>query len=192
MKSGLNLLRYPTLERQQRRRRQGRAGLLGAGAGALMAGAALCAMSWQTDTWMAETQTLQARLDERQRKVIAGQQQQAENQKLQLVLAQLSPLQTHQPAWQQFQRGLQEALPQHGLRLQRLQVEAGRIEMYGQAQDTQAIGRAAQSLSERWAVPLSLQSLEADASKAPSVSWAWQAHWPALADASKPTQGGKP
>lgn len=192
MKSGLNLLRYPTLARQQRWHRQGRAGLLGAGAGALVAGVALGGISWQTDTWMAETQSLQARLDERQRKVIAGQQRQAQNQQLQQVLAQLGPLQTHQLAWLQLQSGLQEALPQHGLRLQKLQVEAGRIEMHGQAQDAQAIGRAAQSLSERWGVPLSLQSLEADASKAQSVSWAWQAHWPALADAAQPTQGGKP
>lgn len=192
MNAGLNLLRYPTLARQQRLHRYGRAGLLGAGAGALMAGAALLALSWRTDTLMAETQSLQAQLDERHRQVLAGQQRRAHNQQLQQVLTQLGPLQTQQLAWGQLHNGLQEVLPQHGLRLHRLQVESGRIDVHGQALDAQAIGRAAQALSERWGVPLALQSLEADASKGQTVSFAWQASWPSLTDGAGPYQRGKP
>lgn len=192
MNAGLNLLRYPTLARQQRLHRHGREGLLGAGAGALMAGAALLALSWRTDTLMVETQSLQAQLDERHRQVLAGQQRRAHNQQLQQVVTQLGPLQTQQLAWGQLHSGLQEVLPQHGLRLHRLQVESGRIDVHGQALDAQAIGRAAQALTERWGVPLALQSLEADATQGQTVSFAWQASWPALAFGAGPSQRSKP
>lgn len=192
MSTSLNLLNYPTLERQQRLRRQGRAGGLGAAAGAVMAGVALYGMSWQTDGVDAQKKALQAQLDERQRKGQARQQRQAQNQELQQVLTQLGQMQTHQQAWTHVLSGLQEVLPQQGLRLQRLQVEAGRIDAQGLAPDAASITRAAQPLSERWGVPLILQSLETDASNAQGVSFAWQASWPALVDGALPLNRSKP
>ena len=192
MSTSLNLLNYPTLERQQRLRRQGRAGGLGAAAGAVMAGVALYGMSWQTEGVDAQKKALQAQLDERQRKGQARQQRQAQNQELQQVLTQLGQMQTHQQAWTHVLSGLQEVLPQQGLRLQRLQVEAGRIDAQGLAPDAASITRAAQPLSERWGVPLVLQSLETDASNAQGVSFAWQASWPALADGALPLNRSKP
>jgi Tfp pilus assembly protein PilN len=182
MRSGLNLLHYPTLDRQQRLRRQVREGGLGAAAGAVIAGATLCAVSWQTDSLHAQKKSLQAQLDERQSRVLVRQQRQAQNQEIHQVLVLLSQLQSHQLAWTQLQNGLQDVLPQHGHRLQRLHVEGGRIEVQGQASDAQSITRALQPLSERWGVPLVLQSLEADGSSAQGVSFAWQAQWPTLSD----------
>lgn len=192
MKVGLNLLRYPALERQQRWRRQSRQGVIGLGVGILLATLVLCAMSWHTDALKAETKSIQAQWDERQRRVIARQQRQAQNLQLQKVLGQLDQVQTHQKAWVLLQSELQSVLSQHGLRVQRLQVEAGRLNLQGQAVDAKDIGLAAQSLSERWGTPLALQSLEADATKAPAVTFAWQASWSALFDGSGPPQRGQP
>jgi Tfp pilus assembly protein PilN len=192
MSAGLNLLHYPTLDRQQRLQRLGRAAVLGVAAGAVVTGAALWVMAWQTDSVNAQKKGLQTQLDQRQRQGLARQQRLAQNQQVQQVLTQLKLLQTHQLAWTQLQNGLLDVLPPQGHRLQRLQVETGRIDVQGLAPDAPSIGRASQPLSERWGVPVLLQSLEADASVAQGVTFAWQAHWPALVDGALPTGRAKP
>lgn len=192
MSAGLNLLHYPTLDRQQHLQRLGRAAVLGIAVGAVVTGAALWVMVWQTDNVNVQKKGLQSQWDERQRQGLARQQRMAQNQQVQQVLTQLKLLQTHQLAWTQLQNGLLDVLPPQGHRLQRLQVENGRIDVQGQAPDAPSMGRASQPLSERWGVPVLLQSLEADASGAQGVTFVWQAHWSALVDGAQPISRAKP
>jgi hypothetical protein len=79
-----------------------------------------------------------------------------------------------------------------GLSLQRLHVEAGRIDIQGQAPTAQAMTRAVQRLSERWGQPLHLVSLEASSAAASVVTFVWQGTWPGVADGVVSLNKAKP
>lgn len=194
MMADFNLLHYPTLERQQRLRRQWQMAGMGAGLGAALAGSVLTVWAWQMDSLRDQTRGLESQLETHKRLAKERQQRLAKNQEVQNVSAQLAQLQAHQQAWSLLQSGLVEVLPGDGLRLQRLQVEAGRIDLQGHAPQAQTIAHVAQHLSERWGVTLSLQSLEAHFAGEGSqgLSFAWQASWAALADGAVPVTVGKP
>jgi hypothetical protein len=193
--SGFNLLHYPTLDRLDRQRRRWRSGWIGAACGAMLAGSWVQWQSLQTEALQSTLTDLQARLGERQRQATGRQQQASQNQILRQQLDQLSVLQAQQQAWHRLHSGLLQEARSAGLVLQRLQVEAGRIDIQGQAPSAQAMTRAAQQLAQRWDQPLHLLSLEAvpaqgEASSA--VSFVWQGRWPALADGSAPTSKVQP
>lgn len=183
--AGFNLLRYPTLDRQAHLRRQWRAGLSGVVLGGALAGLAVQWAAWQTEHLLQTRQALQAELSERQRQVALRQQQAGQNQAMGQQLTQLTQLQKQQQAWTLLQSAVIEEAQSQGLRLQRLQVESGRLEIQAQAPHVQAMSRAAQRLSERWAQPLHLSSLEvlpAAQALSPQVSFVWQGTWPGLTD----------
>ena len=194
MMADFNLLHYPTLDRQQRLQRQWRMLGMGAGLGAALAGSVLTAWSWQIDSLRDQTRVLQSQLAEHKRLDKERQQRLAKNQEVQKISAHLVQLQVHQQAWGLLHSGLMEVASGDGLRLQRLQVEAGRIDLQGHAPQAKTIAHVAQRLSERWGVSLSLQSLEAHPAGegAQSVSFAWHASWAALADGAVPVIVGKP
>ncbi|MEY4733619.1 MAG: hypothetical protein RLZZ464_1685 [Pseudomonadota bacterium] len=194
MMADFNLLRYPTLDRQQRLRRQWRMAGMGAGLGAALVGSVLMVWAWQIDSLRDQTRDFQSQLEAHKRLAKERQQRLAKNQEVQKVAAQLVQLQAHQQAWSLLHTGLMEVTLGDGLRLQRLQVESGRIDLQGHAPQAQTIAHVAQRLSERWGVSLSLQSLEAHPAGegAQSVSFAWQASWAALADGAVPVTVVKP
>lgn len=194
MMADFNLLHYPTLERQQRLRRQWQMAGMGAGLGAALVGAVLTVWAWQIHSLRDQTSALQSQLETHKRLAKERQQRLAKNQEVQKVSAQLVQLQAHQQAWSLLQSGLMQVPPGDGLRLQRLQVEAGRIDLQGHAPQAQTIAHVAQRLSERWGVTLSLQSLEAHSSGegGQGVSFSWQAPWAALADVAVPVTVSKP
>jgi TolA-binding protein len=192
MMTGFNLLRFPTLERQQREKRRWRSGWMGAGVGAVLAGGWMQWQSWQTDHLHQTLQGLQIQLAERQRQTQSQRQQAQQNQMQREQWAQLDRLQTQQQAWTLLQGSVLEEAQIQGLVLQRLQVDAGRIDIQGHAPTVQAMTRALQRLSERWGQPLHLSSLETFASgdfASTGVSFSWQGTWPALGD--KATQQGQ-
>ncbi len=180
-----NLLRFPTLEREQKQRQQWQTAGLGALLGAFLAGSVLAVQCFETDQLVAQTQGLRSQLAERQRLAHTRQEQLVQNQLIRQQLSQLEQLQSQQQAWVLLHKGLLEVPPHHGIRLQRLQVEAGQLDLQGQAASAQAVSSVAQMLAERWGVPLNLQSLEADGSArdAAALSFAWQGQWPALLNA---------
>lgn len=194
MMADFNLLHYPTLDRQQRWRRQWRMAGVGAGMGAALAGSVLTVWAWQLDSLRDQTRELQGQLAEHKRLAQERQQRLAKNQEIQKVSAQLEQLQAHQQAWSLLHSGLVEVASGDGLRLQRLQIEAGRIDLQGHAPQANAIGHVAQRLSERWGVPLNMQSLEAHTAGegVQGVNFSWQASWAALADGVVPVTLGKP
>lgn len=194
MMADFNLLHYPTLDRQQRLRRQWRMAGMGAVLGAVLAGSVLTVWTWQIDSLREQTRGLQSQLEAHKRLAKEHQQRLSENQEVQKVSAQLVQLQAHQQAWSLLQSGLMEVPPGDGLRLQRLQVEAGRIDLQGHAPQAQTIAHVAQRLSERWGVSLNLQSLEDHTAGegAQRVSFSWQTPWAALADVAVPVTVSKP
>jgi hypothetical protein len=183
-----NLLRFPTLERQEKLRQQWQTAGLGALLGALLGAGCLMLQSFQTDQLAAQAHGLRSQLAERQRLAQTRQQQQVQNQLIRQQLAQLGQLQSQQQAWVLMHRGLLEVPPHLGIRLERLQVQAGQLDLQGQAASPRGVSSAAQKLSERWGIPLNLQSLEADGAVlgASALSFSWQGQWPALMNGAEP------
>lgn len=183
-----NLLRFPTLERQQKWRQQWQTSALGVLLGTLLAAGGLAVLSFQADQLAAQTQALRGQLAERQRWARTLQQQQVQNQLIRQQLTQLEQLQSQQQAWVLLHSGLLQVPPHHGIRMQRLQVEAGQLDLQGRATSAQALSSVAQMLTERWGISLNLLSLEADgtARDAAALSFAWQGQWPALVNAVAP------
>lgn len=192
--SGFNLLHFPTLDRQQSRRRQWRAVWIGVGLGAVLAGSWVQWQLWQTDQLHQSLHELQGQLSERKRQIESRQQQAQKNQVLHQQLTQLARLQSQQQAWTLLQSSVLEEAQSLGLSLQRLHVEAGRIDIQGQAPTAQAMTRAAQRLSERWGQPLHLVSLEASSADtaASAVTFVWQGTWPGVADGVVSLNKAKP
>ena len=183
--AGFNLLKFPTLDRRQRGQRRWRLGWMGAGVGAVLAGGWVQWQSWQTDQLHQTLHGLQIRWAERQRQTQSHRQQAQHHQIQREQLDQLARLQTQHQAWTLLHGSLLEEARSQGFILQRLQVEAGRIEIQGQAPNTHAMTSALQRLSARWGQPLHLSSLEAWAAgdtASTGVSFTWQGTWPALAN----------
>ena len=180
--TSLNLLRFPTLQRQQQSRQMWQ--LIGVGLvlGSMAAAGVLSVLSVHTDRLEVQTQRLQKQLAERKRWAQTQQEQQIQQQRISHQMAQLSQLQSQQEAWLLLQQGLLELIPGQGVHLQRLQVEAGRMDLQGHASHVQAMNLVAQKLAERWGIGVHLQTLESDgaAMGASAVSFAWQSQWPAL------------
>lgn len=190
-----NLLHYPTLDRQESLWRQWRSGLAGLFVGVAVTGSALAWWSWQTEQLQQMRQGVQAQVVERKRQTDLREQQRLQDQSVQQQLAQLSQLQSRQQAWLLLQSSVMAEAQSQGLRLQRLQVEAGRVEIHGQAPSAQVMSGAAQRLSERWGQPVHLLSLEAlPASDVAStgVSFVWQGTWPGLTDGAIPISKARP
>ncbi len=183
--SGFNLLHYPTLDQHLRLRRRWLALGLGAAWGVLLAGGWLQWQIGQTEQLRQTLQGHESRWKEHTRQAEAGQLLRQQNQAQNAQTAWLTRVQTQQSAWTVLQSSLLEEAPRHGLHLQRLQVEADRIEVHGQAPSAQAMNRALQALSKRWGHGLYLLSQEAALAAdtpAPGVSFVWQGTWPGLSD----------
>jgi Tfp pilus assembly protein PilN len=191
---GLNLLRFPTLERQQQSRRRWL--FIGAGLvlGGVLAAGGLSVLAGQTEQLKLQTQKVQNQLAESKRAAQTRQQQQMHLQLVGQQLRQLTHLKSQQEAWVEMQSSLLDVIPGQGVRLQRLQVEAGRIDLQGHAAHVPAMSLVAQMLAERWGTPLHLQSVETGgaATGASAFSFAWQGQWSALDLGSGPSRKGQP
>jgi Tfp pilus assembly protein PilN len=190
----LNLLRFPTLERQQQSRRRWL--FIGAGLvlGGVLAAGGLSVLAGQTEQLKLQTQKVQNQLAESKRAAQTRQQQQMHLQLVGQQLRQLTHLKSQQEAWVEMQSSLLDVIPGQGVRLQRLQVEAGRIDLQGHAAHVPAMSLVAQMLAERWGTPLHLQSVETGgaATGASAFSFAWQGQWSALDLGSGPSRKGQP
>ena len=177
----LNLLHYPGLARQQKVFHRWWSGLAG-----LLLGSAL---AWGSQQWQAvqtarllqEQSHLQEALALRAQRVKEAVQLQTRSRLQAEQLGQLEQIALHQQAWV----SLHEALHQegHGLRLQRLQAEAEKIELQGTMARFDAMTETRQNLSDQLDQTLGLTSITVGPGEA--VSFVWQALWPAANGALK-------
>ena len=177
----LNLLHYPGLARQNRVFHRWWSGMAG-----LLLGSAL---AWGSQQWQAvQTARLLQEQSHLQEALVVHTQQTQESVQLQTrsrlqaeQLGQLEKVAQHQQAWV----SLHEALHKegHGLRLQRLQAEAEKIELQGTMARFDAMTETRQNLSEQLDQTLGLTSITVGPGE--SVSFVWQAFWPAANGALK-------
>lgn len=173
----LNLLQYPSLSRQQKRRHQSWTSLAGLALGAGLAWAALHGLGVQTLRMQAEQQVLQARWVVQTQQAKAAQHRQLQAHQHFAHWQQWQRIQQHQRAWVDWHESLQDEAQASGLRLERMQAEALKIELQGTTHRAQALPESRQSLSESLEQPLQLVSMTSGVQG--TTSFVWQAPWSA-------------
>ncbi|WP_396434003.1 hypothetical protein [Limnohabitans sp.] len=145
--NAFNLLRYPALASQRRRRDQ---------SGSFFAGlAAGCAVAWGVGQLaqqsaaqiQRERSLLQAQVTDHQAQWQSLQHQQARQKKWQSQAAHLAHVAQQHAAWQALHQALKEASGPASVQFLRLQLEAETLEMHGSAANAQHMDRAHQALT---------------------------------------------
>jgi hypothetical protein len=183
MKRALNLLNYPSLARQKRIFQRCWSGL----AGLLLGGS----LAWAWHQWQ-EVQTarlrqeqshLQAALDVRTQQVKEAGHQQTRSRLQAEQLGQLKQIVQHQQAWGSLHDALRQEAQEGGLRLQRLQAQAEKIELQGTMTRFEAMSETRQNLSDQLVQTFGLASITVGPGE--EVGFVWQATWPAANGALK-------
>lgn len=186
--NAFNLLQYPALA-SQRRRFQSRwtslSGLLVGSLVALWLGALVQEKRLQQ---VQEAALLQSRLKQVQSRLSADKERQAQQKTWQQQAAHVQALSAQQRSWEAWHQALlQEAGPE-SVQLLRLQLDAHRLELHGQARDVQRMAKARARLSTPLAAPsqdgtwtlvslVNTPGAQGAASPAP-LEFVWQTAWP--------------
>lgn len=190
----LNLLHYPSLTRQQKVFHRWWSSLAGLLLGGAMAWSWLQWQELQTASLQQEQSLLQASLATRAQLAKEAARRQSQWRLETEQVAHLKQVAQHQQAWAALHDSLQAEARQGGLRLERLQAEAEKIEFHGTSLHVDAITHAQQRLSDQLDHPLALASITTTPHE--GVSFVWQAVWPAVLGASVATlphaSGAKP
>lgn len=190
----LNLLHYPSLTRQQKVFHRWWSSLAGLLLGGAMAWSWLQWQELQTASLQQEQSLLQASLATRAQVAKEAARRQSQWRLETEQVAHLKQVAQHQQAWAALHDSLQAEARQGGLRLERLQAEAEKIEFHGTSLHVDAITHAQQRLSDQLDHPLALASITTTPHE--GVSFVWQAVWPAVLGASVATlphaSGAKP
>lgn len=182
----LNLLHYPSLARQRKLFHHWWTGLAG-----LLLGSAV---AWGWQQWQAlETERLQQAQSQLQAAWAARTQRAKETASQQTrgrlqaeQVGHLKQIAEHQKAWLALHMALQQEAEDRGLRLDRLQAEADKIELQGTMARFDAMSDARQSLSDQLGHRFDLTSTTVGPGEA--QVFVWQALWPAVpAVSSAPT-----
>jgi hypothetical protein len=178
----LNLLHYPSLTRQQKVFHRWWSSLAGLLLGGAMAWVWLQWQDLQTASLQQEQSLLQANLAKRTQLAKEALRRQTQSRLEAEQVAHLKQVAQHQQAWAALHDSLQTEARQGGLRLERLQAEAEKIEFHGMSPHVDAITHAQQRLSDQLAHPLALASITTAPHE--GVRFVWQAVWPPVQGAS--------
>lgn len=206
-----NLLQYPALASQRRKRHRLWTSLTGLAVGSFMAGWAAQWVQEAADQALQERHRLQAQLTQQQVLWRSVQKDQALHQKWHLQSAHLTHIDRQRASWQALHQALQNELGPDSVQLIRLQLEANQLELHGRASSAQRMDevrqnlsvdlaphlRSAMVLSSLVALPVSgpqktAQALQhAQAGQAglsgQALEFVWQSGWP---DGTAPAQLG--
>jgi len=196
MTAAFNLLHYPNLAQQQRRRHRWVTGALGGGLGCALAWGLLYWQAAKTEALLTEQQQLQSSLVERTQRLKVLEAQRAQVQLQRLQRQQLSQIAQHQQTWDVWHQALMAEAQRSNLRLERLQAEGDKLELQGFAPNVASMTAARQQLAEHWGQAVNLTSLtamssagEPDSARSAQVSFVWQVTWTSIqppAEASTP------
>lgn len=178
----LNVLHYPSLARQQKIFHRWWSSLAGLLLGGAIAWGWLQWQALQTVRLQQEQSLLQASVATRTQLAKEAVRRQTQSRLQTEQMAHLKKVAQHQQAWAALHDSLQTEAGQSGLRLERLQAEAEKIEFQGTSAHIDAITHAQQRLSDQLDHPLALASITTAPHE--GVSFVWQAVWPAVHGAS--------
>lgn len=187
MTAAFNLMHYPNLVQQQRRRHRWVTGVLGGGLGCALAWGLLMWQAAKTEALLTEQRQLQSRLAERTQRLKVLDAQRALAQVQHLQRQQLSQIAQHQQTWHVWHQALLAEAQRSNLRLERLQAEGDKLELQGFAPSVAFMTAARQQLAEHWGQAVNLASLtatntsgESDSARSAQVSFVWQVAWSSI------------
>jgi hypothetical protein len=173
-----NLLNYPSLAQQRRVFHRWWSSLAGVLVG--------CFLAWGGQQWQtAETLRLRQTESQLQSSWLARSLQskdaarQQTRQRLQMAqAAHLQQIQQHQQAWMAVHDRLQKMAEGQGLRLTRLNSDAGQMALHGEVHRFETMAAARESLADQLGHSVTLQNLTTG--PASQVGFVWQTTWPSL------------
>ena len=197
MSGAFNLLHYPNLAQQHRRRHRWVTGLLGVVVGAVLAWGLVWWQENKTESLRTEQRQLQSNMAQRTQRLKVLDAQRAQVQMQRLQRQQLSQIAQHQQTWNVWYQALQAQAQGSHLRLERLQAEGDKLELQGFAPSVPAMTVVRQQLAEQWGQAVNLASLTASntlgepgSAQSAQVAFVWQVAWSSIqppAEASGPS-----
>jgi Tfp pilus assembly protein PilN len=192
-----NLLSYPAMASQRRKRHRLWTSLAGLVVGSVLAGWAAQRVQETADQSAQALRRLQAQLTAQQALWGEVQKNQLAQQKRQLQSTHLAQIQRQDARWQALHQVLQQEMAPGSVQLMRLQLEAKHLELHGNASDVQRMDEVRHALSAHLAQHLpsamvlsSLVVLPSTSIKvatqaktsAPTLEFVWQGVWPEWSD----------
>ena len=189
-----NLLHYPALASQRRRRHRLWSAMAGWVAGAVLAVWVSQVVQEAVDQAAQERHLLQAQLAEQQAQWGKVQKAQSAQQKWHVQLAHLAQIQSQHAGWQALHSALQNELGPGSVQLMRLQLEGTQLQLHGSASDVQRMDAVRHAVSAHLAQHLpsamvlgSLVAVSTDnpiaaaqaKANAQVLEFVWQSGWPA-------------
>jgi Tfp pilus assembly protein PilN len=201
-----NLLSYPALASQRRKRHRLWTSLAGLALGSVLAVSAAQMVQNTVDRLEQERHRLQAQLTAQQALWGEVQKNQLAQQKWQVQSAHLAQIQRQHARWQALHQALQNEMGPGSVQLMRLQLEAKHLELHGNARDVQRMDEVRHALSAHLAqhlpaamvlsslVVLPSASIKVAAqakASAPTLEFVWQSVWPEWSDPVPPGSAAK-
>jgi hypothetical protein len=153
-----NLLNYPALHQQRRRRHRIATSLVGLAAGALMAGLSGVAMERSLQGLRLQKADLQAQWGQASQQLRLEKQQVAARENSRLQTQHLRQVSAQQQAWTALHQALLSEAQEGSWRLERLQLEPGKLELSGWSPDFDALNasrhRLTSQLQAAWPEPV--------------------------------------
>jgi Tfp pilus assembly protein PilN len=201
-----NLLHYPALASQRRRRYRLWTAMAGWVVGAVLAVGVAQVVQEAADQAAQERQRVQAQLAEQQAQWGKVQKALSAQQKWHVQSAHLAQIQRQHVGWQALHHALQNELGPGSVQLTRLQLEATQLQLQGSASDVQrmdAVRHAVSAhLAQHWPSAMVLGSLVVVPSDNPkaaaqakanaqALEFVWQSGWPAWSGSAQPGSAAK-
>jgi hypothetical protein len=144
-----NLLNYPALHRQRRRRHRIATSLVGLAVGALMAGASLFGLERSLQGLRLQLAHLQAQWGEASQQLKLEQQEAAARESSRQQTQHLRQVLEQHQAWMALHQALQSEAQDDSWRLARLQLAPGKLEIGGWSRDFEALNASRQRLTQQ-------------------------------------------
>ncbi|WP_353246417.1 hypothetical protein [Limnohabitans sp.] len=160
-----NLLNYPALHRQRRRRHRITTSLVGLAVGALMAGASLFGLEKSLQGLRLQLAHLQSQWGEASQQLKLEQQQAAASESSRLQTQHLRQVLEQHQAWMALNQALLSEAQDDSWRLARLQLAPGKLELGGWSRDFDALNASRQRLTEQLQAAWPVSPVPATAAK---------------------------
>ena len=144
-----NLLNYPALHQQRRRRHRIATSLAGLAVGALMAGASLFWMERSSHGLRLQQTHLQAQWGEASQQLKLDQQHAAASESSRQQTQHLRQVLEQHQAWTALHQVLLSEAQEDSWRLARLQLAPGKLELAGRSRDFEALNASRQRLTDQ-------------------------------------------
>lgn len=193
--TSFNLLQYPALASQRRRRHRRWTSLTGWAIGTVAGVGLMALLKAQHEQLLRERDGLQSTWNQAQEKRLADKARQVMHQNWQQQTERVQQLSAQQRSWERLHQTLLQVAGPESVQLVRLQLEGQNLELHGRAQDMQRMVQARLRLptleagadpDKAWTLVSLVHAPEAGRTPLqPPLEFVWQTAWPHLGGAQR-------